>query len=269
MTDWVKDLQDLLGNIVGPENSPLDELAAGNFGGAATAPLTAAFNVAQAPLEFVQNDLVGEGIMGTGAMLQNLTPFATDATRRRQELAMQGRGGEIWDEWIEDKPAPVKVALELGMDPLNIVGGGLVRGAASQLRHAADIPRLANRAGDLAATASVLELGNAFNDAPLRAAQAIGRTPLAQGTKGAVKSGIERVVPNAFELSPKSRVQRRVSDIITARQVQRAMSRRLSSSMFTSAGVWYPPVGILTNPVDGSDILSQVCVDRSLSRRGV
>jgi hypothetical protein len=254
MTDWVRDLQDLLGTVVGPENVPFDELAAGNFGGAATAPLTAAFNIAQGPLEFTQNSLVAP-LMGYEAGIQNRLGLGTDVTRRRQQLQEQGQGGQIWDEWIEDKPAPIKIALELGMDPANIVGVGFAKKAATGLRHAAEIPELANRVSDLGATASVLEAGNfLFNEAPLLAAQRLGRTSVAQGAKGAVKGSIERVIPNAFELSPKAKVQRKVADIITARQVQRAnkgqsvWGRNLPAVPWANEGKSLAPIDQYTVP---------------------
>jgi hypothetical protein len=222
MTDWVKDLEGLLGTIVGPENSPVDELMAGNWGGAATAPLTAAFNVAQAPLEFVQNDLVAP-LMGYEAGLQNKLGLGTDTTRRREQLLLQGQEGQIWDEWVEDKPAPIKVALELGMDPTNFVGMGIARGAASQLRHAADIPDLAKRAGDLRGTASVLEAGDLLlNQLPGRAVSRAAKSGPATAIGGAAKRGIERVVPNAFELSPKTRLERKIVDIVGAKRAERA-----------------------------------------------
>jgi hypothetical protein len=218
MADWVRDLQNLLGGLApGEENLPFDELQQGNWGGAATAPLTAAFNAMDAPLQFVQNDLIG-GAMGQAAMLQNLTPFASDTTRRREELARQGKGGDIWDEWVEDKPMALQAILELGLDPVNYTGIGLV-GKAGRLGNALAGAEgvVGNNAKFIRSAANSAEaMDVVFNRIPFEAGKRLVNNPVTRPIGRSAKAGIERVIPDAFEIAPKYRIGRKVSDIGTA-----------------------------------------------------
>src|SRR5215207_7418674 len=119
MADWVRDLQNLLGGIApGEENLPFDELQEGNWGGAATAPLTAAFNLMDVPLSAVKENVGRQAALASMAA-GGLGFGDGDAARER---FVEGGGRGEWEHFIDDKPAPVKIALELGLDPVNYTG---------------------------------------------------------------------------------------------------------------------------------------------------
>lgn len=219
MTDWVEDLKNLLGEVVDPENVPFDELAAGDWGGAATAPLSAAFNFMDVPLSVVKENL--GGLMNTANMINPLAS-AEEREAARQRQRESGRAG--WENFIQDKPIPVKVALELGLDPVNVVGVA-GRGAVAGLRKVSELGRYSDQADNLRGAAGAIEATNyLFNDLPGQAASRLINNPATRAVGGVAKKGVERLVPNAFELDPKTRITRKVSDIITARQNERAIS---------------------------------------------
>src|SRR5687768_7314303 len=119
---WKEDLEQLLAeagnrNPIGQENLPFDELSRGDWGGAATAPVSAAFNFLDIPLSAVKEG-VGQGI--------NLV--------QGEELGPWGTGRAEWEGSIKEVPAPLKVALEVGLDPTTYMGIGLVKKGATALR---------------------------------------------------------------------------------------------------------------------------------------
>lgn len=244
MTDWVEDLKGLLGNVVGQENLPFDELAQGNWGGAATAPVTAAFNFMDLPLSMVKESV------GTTLNTANmLNPF--DEQGRLAAIARSREGGRAgWENFINDKPGIVKLALELGLDPTTYLGAGLVKKLPAGLRAGADLAEHAGQAGTMRGAASLVEGANfLWNDLPMDIAKKVGG-PVARPVGRAVKGGIERVVPNAFEESPKTRISRKIVDVIGARNAERSANSQSVWGRFLPALPWIGAEGKSLAPLD-------------------
>jgi hypothetical protein len=218
--DWTKDLQDLLvksgkwdEGIIGQENLPFDELARGDWSGAATAPVSAAFNFLDIPLSVIKEG-VGQGINAT----------------QGDGLGGWGTGREEWEEWIDDKPMPVKMALELGLDPTTYMGVGLVAKGAKALRGAAILSDAAKfgagvtpaLAGPRASTAlrgaaKGLETANfVWDELPFRVAKRAANNPVTRPVGRVAKGAVERVVPKAFEFNEESKLRRMGNELASA-----------------------------------------------------
>src|SRR5688500_5510119 len=107
---WKEDLEQLLAdagnkNPIGQENLPFDELARGDWGGAATAPVTAAFNFMDIPLSGVK-EMTGYALAAPDVIRHGIGmgDEGTQATMERLGEGEWGSGRENWENFIQDKP---------------------------------------------------------------------------------------------------------------------------------------------------------------------
>jgi hypothetical protein len=251
---WQDDLASLLGgakdeigrNLYESDSLPFNEIAEGNWGGAATAPISGAFNLLDYPLTGMK-DLIGYGLAAPDLYRDALGfgDAGTQATIKRLESEGEGGlGGKVnWENFIQDKPWFIKAPLEIGLDPTNWVGVGLLDEPIKGLKAARDVGEITNvgRAmlPGLQATKFVL------NDAPGFAFdQTVGRalrSPVGQGAKRAGVGALNKIVPNALDYSPASKARR------SFQQIESAIDEKLQS-MGMGLPKKYPPVATLPGP---------------------
>jgi hypothetical protein len=210
--NWIEDLKELLGDAADyvPIVSSADEIARGDWGGAATAPFASA-----GQLVFGLPAAMVKGSIGTQVGLVKAAGSALggDPDEARRMLRQEGR--QTWEETaahvgegseVFGVNVP-QVALELATDPTNWITGGMSGTAANLVRQG--IPEagsLGRRV--LPAVAGGIEGFNLLNNTlPEKVLdQTVGR-----GARIA-KRGIESRFPTAFEYAPRSRVKRKAQD---------------------------------------------------------
>jgi hypothetical protein len=205
--DWVEDLKQLLGDTADyvPGVSSLDELARGDWGGAATAPFASLGGLYSLGQATVKENL--GGLVGSTKALGSL--IGQDPEEARRLLRQSGR--DTWEETVPTLPLPVQAGLELGTDPFNFLTGGMSGAAATAVR--AGIPN-AGRIGraTLPAVATGIEGFNLLNNTiPERLLDATAGRGIRAG-----KRAIESRFPTAFELSPRAKALRKTQDAIGA-----------------------------------------------------
>lgn len=223
MTDWVKDLNELLtdlgkgvqtvgGDIGGAYmQSPLGQPTVNAL---TSGPAQAFFQGMSVPADFMKSQ-AGEALgLANQALIALPGEFGNqDMNRAFQEAGGfgMGAGRSVWEPFARDFPkqfgvaeTPVRVAMELGIDPTTYLGFG-AGSKAQALRAVGRVPE-----------AGMLEAGNLlFNEGPWKVA-----SPVLSRTGGLAKAGITRVSPKAFELSPKANLRKRVTEIADARMRQ-------------------------------------------------
>lgn len=244
---WQDDLQSLLGNtkdemwngLQTSDSTPFNEIAAGDWGGAVTSVPSAAFNFMDLPLSSVK-DIVGYGLAAPD-LIRDATGHGDAGTRatlaRLNSSDNGGMGGRNeWEHFINDDNAvknfgiggiqPVKMALELGMDPTTYLSMGLapaVSGLVKGAKAAEGVTELGRGAkAGLAALDTADFLWNTGPDKIVREALIPGGKKVAgviPGVKPAVvgsKYLLHKAVDNPFGLTAASRARRGFQQIESA-----------------------------------------------------
>lgn len=207
-----------------PGVASIDNLSRGDFGGAVGDIPGSFFNLMDAPLtgvKFGTGALIGGINEGLGALDRAGVPGAGFAFEPETSRAFQ-QGGPMaaWEQVRSEEPLPFQLLTEIGLDPLTAFGlPGKAPDAVKAFEEAAMAPGIrgavSGAAADFTRGADLV-----FNQAPWEVTKRVIDNPLTRPVARVGKAGINKVIPNAFELSEKSKLGRKLTDIASARKNQ-------------------------------------------------
>jgi hypothetical protein len=213
---WLEDLQELLGeskdqlwqDLYTSDSTPFNELATGDWRGAATAPLSGVLNAWDALTINPVKEFAG-GTIGLANLISDTAggPSNPDVLRAYREDPL---GRQVWEDRIQYAPTPVQFAIEAGLS-LGTAPGGSFGRMAKGMRRAATMPQFAGQAENLRGSAGLLQTHDFLVDKlPMMAIN----NPLTRPVGRAAKAGVKKVLPaRAFEFTKETQLRRHMDDV--------------------------------------------------------